>query len=118
MFDVIRKAAKAVQYLRLRRVNRTCVSEPEGNLGDAKDEASLQTSAEFVRTYSAAVDALTATTINAQAGLNWLSAQPPDLEQVLRTLNAVTNDGKRAGGNVVRLRTSMDRSLADDALDR
>lgn len=77
------------------------------NLGDAKGEAPLQTSEDFVRTYGAVVDALTATIINAEAGLNWLSAQQPDLEEVRRTLKTIANDGKRAGEIVVRLRAPM-----------
>ena len=77
----------------------------------------LQTSAELVRTYSAIADAITATLINAQAGLEWLSAQPPDLEEVRRALNGITNDGKRAGEVVFRLRALMEKmSTADGAL--
>lgn len=118
VLDVIRKAANAVQRLRQRIVHRTWFSEPKGNLGDAKGEAPLQTSADFVRTHGAVVDALTATIIHAEAGLNWLSAQPPDLEAVRRTLNVIANDGKRAGEIVVRLRAPMKRSQQrDDALD-
>jgi hypothetical protein len=105
--DVIRKAANAVQHLRQRKVHRTYFSEPEA---DAKNEASLQTSAEFVRAYGAIVDALTATIMNAEAGLEWLSAQPPDLKEVRRTLNNIADDGKRAGEIVVRLRVPMKRS--------
>ncbi|WP_156928112.1 hypothetical protein [Bradyrhizobium sp. Tv2a-2] len=70
----------------------------------AKGEAPMQTSAEFVHTYGAIVDALTATLMNAEAGLNWLSAEPPDLEDARRALNAIANDSKRAGEIVVRLR--------------
>lgn len=62
------------------------------------------------RTYSAIVDALTATVINSQAGLNWLSAQRPDLEEVRRVLDTIAKDGKRAGEIVVRLRARMKRS--------
>jgi len=81
-------------------------------------EATLQTSAEFVRTYSAIVNALTATAINAEAGLNWLSARPPDLEEVRRALNTITNDATRAGEIVVRLQAPAKRSsTADDAFD-
>lgn len=75
---------------------------------------SKPTSAESVRTYSAIVDALTATVINAEAGLNWLSAQRPDLEEVRRTLNMIAKDAKRAGEIVVRLRAPMKRSLQRD----
>jgi hypothetical protein len=108
--DVIRKAANAVQHLRQRKVHRTYFSEPEVKLADAKSEASLRTSAEFVRAYSAIVDALTATIMNAEAGLEWLNAQPPDLKEVRRTLNNIADDGKRAGEIVVRLRVPMKRS--------
>ena len=67
----------------------------------------LQNSAELVRTYSVVVNAITATVLNAQAGLDWLNAQPPDLEEVRRSLNTIANDGKRAGDAIVRLRALM-----------
>jgi hypothetical protein len=115
VLDVIRKAANAAQHLRRHKVNR---SEPDGSLGHPKGEATLQTSAEFVRTHSAIVNALTATAINAVAGLNWLSAKPPDLEEVRRALNTITNDATRAGEIVVRLHAPAKRSsTADDAFD-
>jgi PAS domain S-box-containing protein len=34
---------------------------------------------------------------NARAALNWLDAQPPDLEEVRQTLGEIVNDGMRAG---------------------
>jgi hypothetical protein len=118
VLDVIRKAANAAQQLRRHKVHRSCFSEPDGSLGHPKGEATLQTSAEFVRTYSAIVNALTATAINAEAGLNWLSAKPPDLEEVRRALNTITNDATRAGEIVVRLQAPAKRSsTADDAFD-
>lgn len=110
VLDVIRKAANTVQRLRQRKVHRIWFSEPKRTLGDTKDDAPLQTSADFVRTYGAVVDALTATIVNAEAGLSWLSAQPPDLVAVRRTLNLIANDGKRAGEIVVRLRPPVKRS--------
>ncbi|MFK4583762.1 hypothetical protein [Bradyrhizobium ottawaense] len=117
VLDVIRKVANAVPQ-ESKALHRTCLREPEGSLGDAKGEAPLPTSAEFERTYGAIVDALTATVINAEAGLNWLSAQRPDLEEVRRTLNMIAKDGKRAGEIVIRLRAPMKRSLQrGDPLD-
>jgi hypothetical protein len=78
----------------------------------------LQTSAELVHTYSAIADEITATLLNAQAELNWLGAQSPNLEEVRRTLNRIVNDGKRAGEIVVRLRALMNKGVAaDGALD-
>ncbi|QOG20853.1 hypothetical protein [Bradyrhizobium sp. SEMIA] len=104
VLDVIRKAINAVERVRRRKVHRTRSSQPRENPGDANGEAPLQTSADFVDTYSALVNALTATIMNAEAGLSWLSAQPPDLEEVRRTLNTIANDGERMGEIAVRLR--------------
>ena len=56
------------------------------------------------------VDAITAAVINAEAGLNWLRAEPPDLEAVRQALNGIASDGKRAAEIVVRLRVPMKRS--------
>jgi hypothetical protein len=71
----------------------------------------LQISVEPVRTHSAQAyeiaNAITATLLNAEAGLSWLSAQPPDLEGVRRALNSIANDSKRAGEVVVRLQALM-----------
>lgn len=114
VLEVIRKAPNPVQNLRQHKVHGNCFSEPEGSLG----EAPLQTSVEFVCSYNAIVDALTATILNAQAGLNWLRAQPTDIEEVRRALNDVVTDAKRAGEIVVRLRPPMRMSpRADDALE-
>jgi hypothetical protein len=80
----------------------------EGSVSDAKGQVPLQTSAEFVRSYNAQahemVDAITATVVNAEAGLNWLRAEPLDLGQVRQVLNSIARDGKRAGEIIFRLR--------------
>ncbi len=86
---------------------------PEGSVSDAKGQVPLQTSAEFVRTYNAQaheiVDAITAAVTHAEAGLNWLRAEPPDLEKVRQALNGIASDGKRAAEIVVRLRALMNK---------
>ena len=88
------------------------VSRPERMLSDAKGQVPLQTSAEFVRTYNAQaheiVDAITALVVNAQAGLNWLCAKPPDLEEVGQVLNVIARDGKRAAEIVIRLQALIE----------
>ncbi|MBB4371923.1 hypothetical protein GGD63_004724 [Bradyrhizobium sp. cir1] len=117
VLDVIRKAIYAVQRVRRRKVHRTRSSQPKENPGGANGEAPLQTSADFVGTHSAVVNALTATIMNAEAGLSWLSAQPPDLEEVRRTLNTIANDGERMVEIVVRLRAPIKRPPVNDALD-
>ncbi len=43
---------------------------------------------------------ITAAVINAEAALRWLSAQPPDLEEVREALGLIVEDGTRAG-NVI-----------------
>lgn len=85
-----------------------CLLRPEGIVRDTKGQVPLQTSVEFVHTYNAQahelVDAITATVTLAQAGLNWLRAEPPDLEEVRQALNDIASDAKRAAEIVVRLR--------------
>jgi hypothetical protein len=80
-------------------------------VNDAKSQVPLQTSAELVRTYNAQareiVDAITAAVTNAEAGLNWLCAEPPDLEGVRQALNGIASDGNRAAELVIGLRALM-----------
>jgi PAS domain S-box-containing protein len=47
---------------------------------------------------------IAATVANAQAGLNWLDARPPNLEQVRQTLGWIISDGMRAGDIISRIR--------------
>jgi PAS domain S-box-containing protein len=72
----------------------------ERSVSDAEGQVPLQTSAEFVRTYNAQahliVDAIAATVANAEAGLNWLRAEPPDLEEARQTLIGIASAGNRA----------------------
>ena len=92
-------------------------SKPSLGVVTNKTPNGLQ-SAELARTCSAIVDALTATVISAQAGLDWLNAEPPDLEEVRRTLNSIADNTIRAGEIVTRLRTRMGRTpTADDDFD-
>ena len=92
---------------------------PEEFVSDAKGQVPLQTSAEFVRTYNAQahdlVDAVTAVVTRAQAGLNWLRAEPPDLEEVRQMLNFIASDGKRAAEIVIRLQALIEKVPTADA---
>jgi len=77
---------------------------------DAK--AALRPSAaEFTHTYDAKtrelVDAIAAAVVGAYAGLNWLRAQPPNLEEIQQALDSIADDGKRAYEIVVELRALM-----------
>lgn len=60
------------------------------------------------------VDAIAASVIGAQAGLSWLRADPPDLEEVRRALDGVASDGKRAAEIVIRLRALARNALKVD----
>ena len=86
---------------------------PEGIVSDVMDQVPLQTSAEFVRAYNAQaheiVDAITAAVTRAQAGMNWLRAEPPDLEEVRQALNFIASDGTRAAELVMRLRALIEK---------
>jgi isocitrate lyase len=92
---------------------------PEGIVSDAKGQVPLRTSAEFLRIYNSQaheiVDAIAAAVTSAQAGLNWLSTEPPDLEEVRQALNFIASDGKRAAELVVRLRALMNKVPTADA---
>lgn len=100
----------------------SCAAQPRRTVKTVTETTgrapSLQTSAELVHTYGAIADAVTATILNAQAGLDWLRAQPPNLEEVRRTLNSIANDAKRTGELVVRLRVlPQEGTAADGVLD-
>jgi hypothetical protein len=95
---------------------------PERSVNDANGQAPSQT-AEFAGPYDAQarkfVDAIAAAVLNAEAALNWLRAEPPNLEEVRQALNGIVSDGKRAAETVVRLRELMKKvPTADEAPDR
>ena len=96
--------------------------QSEQSASDAKGQVPLPTSMEFMRAYNAQahemVDAIAAAVTSAQAGLNWLRADPPDLEEVRRALIGIASDGKRAAKIVVQLRALMKKVPAvNGALD-
>ena len=82
------------------------------SVSGAQGQAPLQIiSPEFVRTYHAkaheTVDAIATAVNHAQAGLLLPRADPPDLEEVRRTLDGIVRDGKRAAEIVIRLQALM-----------
>jgi hypothetical protein len=92
---------------------------PNGNGERREGPSAIATSAEFVRIYNAQaheiVDAITAAVTRAQAGLNWLRAEPPDLEEVRQMLNFIVSDGKRAAEIVIRLQALIEKVPTTDA---
>ncbi|CAB3809295.1 Adaptive-response sensory-kinase SasA [Paraburkholderia ultramafica] len=53
---------------------------------------------------------IAATVTNAQAGLRWLSTQPPDVEEVRQVLHRIVNDGNRAGDVLGRIRSLIKKA--------
>jgi PAS domain S-box-containing protein len=53
---------------------------------------------------------IAATVTNAHAALRWLSAQPPDLEEVRQALGRIVKDGERAGEVVSRIRDQIKKA--------
>src|SRR6266404_3933549 len=76
---------------------------------------SKQTKASIVFVHGGLVGAITAAVTNAQAGLNWLRAEPPDLEEVRQVLNSIASDGMRAAKIAIRLQALEKVRTADDA---
>jgi C4-dicarboxylate-specific signal transduction histidine kinase len=61
---------------------------------------------------------ITATVFNAEAGLLWLDAQPPDLEEVRQTLARIVQSGNRAGEVIGRIRALIKKApLRKDQLE-
>jgi C4-dicarboxylate-specific signal transduction histidine kinase len=53
---------------------------------------------------------ITATVTNANAALRWLSAQPPDLEEVRQALNRAVKEGNRATDVIGRIRALIKKA--------
>src|SRR5437764_1589525 len=53
---------------------------------------------------------ITATVSNAEAGLSWLAAQPPNLEQVRQMFDCIVSDGLRAGDVIGRIRALVKKA--------
>jgi PAS domain S-box-containing protein len=55
---------------------------------------------------------IAAVVTNAQAGLLWLDAQPPNLQEIRQTLDWIVNDGLRAGDVIGRIRALVKKAPA------
>jgi C4-dicarboxylate-specific signal transduction histidine kinase len=53
---------------------------------------------------------IAAAVINAHAALRWLGGQPPDLEEVRQSLNAIIKDGNRASDVIGRIRALVKKA--------
>src|SRR5262249_28951517 len=54
---------------------------------------------------------IAATATNAQAGLRWLSAEPPDLGEAMQALDHIVKDSNRAGEVIARIRHLIRNAL-------
>jgi hypothetical protein len=102
------------QSLCKRRLRPAAIQWTERTMSGTNGETPLKASAELMRTYRAVVNVITANVLNAQAGSEWLSAEPPNLDEVRRSLNSIADDGKRAGEVILRLRSLMERVPTED----
>jgi hypothetical protein len=95
--------------LQKRSVNRTT------------DQVPPRTTLQFARAYQSQAhemtEAIAAVMLYAQAGLNWLRADPPDLEGVRRAFDGIAGDGKRACETLVQLRALMEPYTVEEASD-
>jgi DNA-binding winged helix-turn-helix (wHTH) protein len=110
--QVDRTASPYIQRLHGSRFMRTGQRSfpPQRSVSDAKDQVPVRTSAESYHAQAHEMtDAIAAAVTNAQAGLNWLSAQPLDLDEVRNALNSIASDGKRACEIIARLRELMNK---------
>src|SRR5215475_6970987 len=88
---------------------------PERKMGDVKDRLLFQGSAAFEHaSFHELIDAISAAVTDAQAGLNWLGAEPTNREEVRKSLNHVIEDGKRAAEIVVQLRALMEEMPSEN----
>ena len=96
-------------------------SRKESSVSCTTDQALLPSAPQFARAYHSQAheitEAITAVVLFAQAGLNWLRAEPPDLEGVRRALDGIAGDGKRACEIVVRLRALMELAIVEGSPD-
>jgi PAS domain S-box-containing protein len=53
---------------------------------------------------------IAATALNAQAGLRWLGAQPPNLDEVRQVLGRIVDDSMRAGDVIGRIRALIKKA--------
>jgi hypothetical protein len=51
-----------------------------------------------------AIDAISAVILQAQAGLNWLGAEKPNLEAARKALDSIAGDARRIAEFIVRFR--------------
>jgi PAS domain S-box-containing protein len=58
---------------------------------------------------------ITGAVLNAEAGLRWLGAQPPNLEQVRRALGLIVEDGTRAGNVIGGIRALIKKAPPSQA---
>jgi hypothetical protein len=96
-------------------------SRQDGSVSCTAGEVPLQTTPQLARAYQSQAheitEAIAAVMLYAQAGLNWLRADPPDLEGARRALDGIAGDGKRVCEALIRLRALMELAAVEGTPD-
>jgi hypothetical protein len=94
-------------------------SRQKRSVNHTTDQIPLQVTPQFARAYHSQAheitEAIAAVILYAQAGLNWLRADPPDLEGVRRAFDGIAGDGKRVCESLIRLRALVEAQTAGEA---
>jgi hypothetical protein len=96
-------------------------SRQDSGVSCATDEVPPQTAPQFARAYQSQAqeitEAIAAVMLYAQAGLNWLRADEPDLEGARRAFVGIAGDGKRVYETLIRLRALMEPATVEGTPD-
>jgi hypothetical protein len=96
-------------------------SRQDGSVNCTTDEVPLETTPQFARACQSQAqeitEAIAAVMLYAQAGLNWLHADPPDLEGARRAFVGIAGDGKRVYETLIRLRALMELATVEGTPD-
>jgi hypothetical protein len=96
-------------------------SQQDGGVSCTTDEVALETTPQLARACQSQAqeitEAIAAVMLYAQAGLNWLRADPPDLEGARRAFVGIAGDGKRVYETLIRLRALMELATVEGTPD-
>jgi|HubBroStandDraft_5_1064220.scaffolds.fasta_scaffold07701_4 hypothetical protein len=96
-------------------------SRQDGSVSCATDEVPLQSTPQFARACQSQTqeitEAIAAVMLYAQAGLNWLRADQPDIEGARRAFVGIAGDGRRVYETLIRLRALMELATVEGTPD-
>jgi hypothetical protein len=96
-------------------------SRQKRNVSSKPGQVPLQTTPQLARACQSQAheitEAIAAVMLYAEAGLNWLRTDPPDLEGARRAFDGIAGDAKRACETLIRLRALLEPPTAEEASD-